>query len=125
MTVKKEGGEHIGYSDANETVKAVLLYVDANYGNPNLDINAIAESVGRNPKYLSRVFKQVTKKSILEYITTIRMWKAQELLKLKTFSIEEVVQKSGYANDQTFRRAFVKFTGDTPSKYIQKIRDAE
>ena len=125
LTVKKEYGEDVGYNETNETVKAVLSYVDENYQNPNLDINAIAESIGRNPKYLSRVFKQVTKKSILEYITNMRMLKAQELLKSEAFSMEEVVQKCGYANPQTFRRAFVKFTGDTPSKYIQKIRDTK
>lgn len=123
LTAKKERGEDMGYHEMNETVKAVLLYVDENYQNPNLDINTIAESIGRNPKYLSRVFKEATKKSILEYITTMRMWKAQELLKSEKFSIEEVVEKSGYTNNQTFRRAFVKFTGDTPSKYIQKIRN--
>lgn len=122
LTVKKVRGEDIGYNETNETVKAVLVYVDENYQNPNLDINAIAESIGRNPKYLSRVFKQVTKKSILEYITTMRMWKAQELLKMEELSIEEVVQKCGYTNNQTFRRAFVKFTGDTPSKYLQKLK---
>lgn len=125
LKVRKEYGEDINYNETNETVKAILSYVDENYHNPNLDINTIAESIDRNPKYLSRVFKQVTKKSILEYITNMRMLKAQELLKSDNYTIEEVIEKSGYTNNQTFRRAFVKFTGDTPSKYMQKIRDTK
>ena len=106
--------------ESNRTVKAVIQYIDVNYRDGNLSINAIAEALDRNPKYLSRIFKECTQESILDYITGRRICKAQELMESGGFSTEEVAALVGYVNVQTFRRAFTKVTGMTPGKYAEE-----
>ena len=43
--------------------------------------------------------------------------KAKELISTRTYTLEEIAEQVGYSNVRAFRRAFVKITGDIPSKF--------
>ena len=55
--------------------------------------------------------------SPMKYIIYLRMQKAVELLKRKTFSISQIAYALGYKNQFYFSKEFKKYFGLPPSKY--------
>ena len=98
-------------------VNEVINYVELHYTENSLNINTVAEGISRNPKYISKVFKDETGGSILDYIHSLRIKAAKNMLQSGECSLEEVAERVGYTNVMTFRRAFVKLTGVAPGKY--------
>lgn len=62
-------------------------------------------------------FKQFTGVTPLDYITTIKINTARDLLVNSGFNISEVASLIGYDNPLYFSRVFKKITGICPSKY--------
>ncbi len=104
---------------SDSIVDWVKEYIANNYQDQNLSVSSIAETLRRNPKYLSRIFKENTGEGILDYVNSFRITRAKALLVAHRYTIEEVAELVGYTNVRTFRRTFTKLTGDIPSKYMK------
>lgn len=98
-------------------VAYIREYVETHYTDSTLNISTIANSMGKNPKYIARVFKNETQEGILDYINDIRISKAVVLLSSGKYSVEEISEKVGYSTVKTFRRTFSKMKGVTPGKF--------
>jgi AraC-like DNA-binding protein len=92
-------------------------YVNDNYMDCNLNIGSIADSMKLNPKYMSRLFKEENEEGLLDYINTVRIQKARSILASSETTLEDLALMVGYTNVRTFRRAFYKIEGTTPSQY--------
>lgn len=95
----------------------IIEYIDLHYMESTLNIGSVADGVGRNSKYISKVFKDETGISMLDYIHNLRIRKAQVMMKTGEYSLEEISESVGYVSIMTFRRAFVKVVGVAPGKY--------
>lgn len=104
-------------SESKDIALKIYKYIEENYTNQDLSVSAIADYLNRNPKYLSRVFKSSTGDGILDCINNYRISKAKDLILTGTYTLEEIAEQVGYSNVRAFRRAFVKITGDIPSKF--------
>ena len=100
-------------------VDAVKEYVKKNYTDSSLNINYIADAIGKNARYISRAFKEETQEGILDYINRIRIEEAKILIRSGRYTMEEVGEMVGYASYKTFSRIFVKMMGITPGKYAE------
>lgn len=58
-----------------------------------------------------------------EYLNSVRIDHAKELLKNKHISVEEVAGQVGYMNSKYFFRVFKKTMGISPLKYRQRLLD--
>lgn len=103
-------------------VQIVIEYVEAHFDDSNLNISTIAEGIKRNPKYISRIFREETNESILDYVNRLRIRKARILMQSGEFTLEQISQMVGYASSKTFRRTFLKETGMTPSSYQETLQ---
>ena len=56
-------------------------------------------------------------KGFVEYLTTIRMEKAKELLERADYSMKEICSMVGYSDPNYFSRSFKKKVGVTPTEY--------
>ncbi len=90
------------------------------YGRSDLSVKQLADSVYLTPTYLSALFKRKTGKTIGEYITSVRMEKAKELLRDPQFKLYHVSEQVGYEDPGYFAKIFKKQTGATPSEYREK-----
>jgi len=99
-------------------VHSVRKYVENNYTDCGLNLNSIAEALGRNSRYLSKVFREETGKGILDYVNELRISKASDLLADGSYSVEAVGEMVGYASTRTFRRTFAKIVGTTPGNFL-------
>lgn len=110
-----EGGEHY----VVEQTKSIL---EKEYGQ-NFELERLAETVGMNASYISRLFKFKTGQTITDYLIGIRISKAKELLvqhpDLKNY---EIAERVGYSDPVYFNKLFKKMCGMTPKDYKSGCR---
>lgn len=84
-----------------------------------LNITDIAARVGYTGNYLSKKFKQEMGVNIVEYITSVKIDAAKELLRSQK-SIAEISDMLGFHSQSYFGAQFKKVTGITPKEFQQK-----
>lgn len=83
----------------------------------NISIEEYARDRHMSVSWFIRCFKQYMGISPMQYITSIRINKAKELLMNTNYSVQEISSLSGYENPLYFSRIFHKQTGFSPSHY--------
>jgi AraC-like DNA-binding protein len=80
------------------------------------DVREAAGIAGLSPNHFCKVFKQVTGKTLLEYIHLLRVQEAERLLLETDMPVTEIAGQVGYTNITYFGRVFKKTKGATPSE---------
>lgn len=96
--------------------------IKMNFSDPNLTLYKISEMVSLPEKMVPTVFKEHTGINISEYIEDVRMNFAKNQLSKTVDTIENIAIDSGYNSSHSFRRAFKRYTGISPSDYRQMIK---
>ena len=103
-------------------VSRMCLYVEEHYGDRSLSLESVADEMGLNSSYLSRVFKKERGENFSEYLIRVRIERAQELLggtELKTYTIASEV---GFGDAHYFSQVFKKKCCMTPAEYRQSVK---
>ncbi|MEG0689222.1 MAG: helix-turn-helix transcriptional regulator, partial [Hungatella sp.] len=103
--------------NVEQLMTKVQLYVEEHYTDGNMNISSIAEAIGLTPKYISKLFKDTTSEGLLSYINHVRIEHAKELLRTTDCTIDEISFRVGFTNSRSFRRNFLKITGQTPTDF--------
>ena len=103
--------------EAGKMMPAILAFLDANYGNPDLSLTMAADTFQISVPYLSSLFKASTGVNFSNYVEGVRIEKAKALLKNTSMSIGEIAVATGYGSANSFSRAFRRVTGDSASEY--------
>lgn len=82
-----------------------------------ISISSLADAVGLSPFYFQRLFKQLVKKTVNEYIKLRRLSKAAALLQENHQRIMDIALDCGFSNHANFTRAFVETFEITPEEY--------
>ncbi|MDF2960173.1 MAG: transcriptional regulator, AraC family [Paenibacillus sp.] len=101
----------------HDFIQGVRKYIEANYANPDLSLTHLEEAFKVNGKYISQLFRDEIGEKFIDYLSSVRMNRAKELLKTTSLPVQDVAGRIGYANTMTFIRAFKKMTGTTPGEY--------
>ena len=109
-------------AEMNKIIFAVENYV-AEHLESDVSLSTIADALHFNASYLSRVFKQITDKSLTEYITEIRIKKACSLLNNTDLKIYEIASMTGFESASYFNKFFKKHFTITPQEYREKRYD--
>jgi two-component system response regulator YesN len=107
----------------NQTVEQVMKYIAEMYSDPDLNLYRVAEKVERPEKYISNLFKEVTGKNLSDHLEQVRMDQAANLLKGDTYTVDEIAARVGYNSSHSFRRAFKRVLGVSPSSYRQSTTE--
>jgi signal transduction histidine kinase/ligand-binding sensor domain-containing protein/DNA-binding response OmpR family regulator len=99
--------------------KATAL-IEANLSNENFDVEWLASEMFLGRTQLYRKIKALTNQSAQEFITTIRLNKAAEMLLQGKLAVGEIAFMVGYTDPTSFGRVFQKQFGLTPKKYSQQ-----
>ena len=105
------------YSELVEQIRNDIL---KNYSDPDYRIEQFIRSIPFNYDYLRKLFKKEVGMTPLEYMTGMRMKKAETLLlamREHEYSIAEVAEMCGFDDPLYFSRVFKKFFGTSPSTY--------
>lgn len=88
-------------------------YIRSHYASA-LSLNFMADYLGLSPNYFSKIFKKYTGTGFIDYLTDLRLKKADELLKSGKYKIYEISSLVGYDNPTYFSRIFKKKYGYSP-----------
>lgn len=103
-------------SDIRDEIERATHYFNENYHSV-LSIKEYAISRHLSPCWFIRNFKEIVKVTPMQYIVSLRMMNAQNLLENTTLNITEIAEAVGYDNPLYFSRLFHKHTGTSPSLY--------
>lgn len=110
-----------GNKEDDNTLSATIeKYIKENYKDPSLGLNKISDEFQISESYFSHMFKEKTGVNFSTYLENIRMTEAARLIKETDISLNELYIAVGYNNSNTFRRAFKKVYGVTPSSMREK-----
>jgi AraC-like DNA-binding protein len=88
-----------------------------------LSLDEVARSVARSPRHLSRRVKELSGRTVIEWITARRMMEARRLLANTDFTIEEIANRVGYEDVGSFRRRFRQSHGMSPREWRSSNTD--
>lgn len=121
--LKREGitrKENDTYS-SNDLCNQAAHYLSQHYAKKDLSLSMVATALFVDSSYLSKQMKRHLGKSFNDYLSSLRIEKAKELLRMPTHhSIQEIGEKIGYPNQHYFSRIFKQHTGLSPSQYRQQ-----
>ena len=84
-------------------------------------IEFYANTLGVTPTYLSRAVRQVSGRTVVEYINRLLLMEAIWLLESTPLSIDEIAERINYSDSTTFGRFFFRMKGVTPREYRKSL----
>lgn len=111
-----EQKEYESHQIVNNKVDKIIKYICKHY-TEDLTLTSIAEQFYISPFYLSKIFKRSTNLSIVEYINSLRIKQAKELLETSSTKIAEIAEIVGFSSSSHFSRTFKLVTGLSPQQY--------
>lgn len=109
VALKKEKSSNTIISRAMEYIK--------NHYSKDISLDDVSREVNISPYYFSKLFKDETGENFIEYVTSIRIERAKELLVNSDKSMKEICVEIGYGDANYFSRTFKKNVGVTPTEY--------
>ena len=124
--------------DIKTSVESELFRLSASSSSPVIDkareyvishiderisLSDVASYAGVSEGYMSKSFKKVMGKSLVDYINTMKVDKAKEIIKASGYTrINEIALSLGFDNIYYFSKVFRKVTGQSPSEYIKECQ---
>ncbi|WP_040536914.1 AraC family transcriptional regulator [Schleiferilactobacillus shenzhenensis] len=103
-------------ASVNDRMNYLREWIRANISS-TLTVADIAQAVHLNADYLTRLFKENTGMTTLQYLNHLKIEVAQVLLVHTELAIKEVAQAAYFNDPKVFMRHFKAATGLSPSEY--------
>ena len=101
----------------------IVHYINENLSSP-LSLRDVASIAHMESTYFSKCFKTATGEGFQEYLTKVRLQKAEQLLEHSRLSISSVAETCGFSTSNYFGDVFRQRHGCSPSQYRKNAWDA-
>ena len=105
-----------------DALAPILSYLEKNYGDPGLSNALLAEKGGISEVYMRQLFRERLHTSPKQYVTALRMQKANQLLTQSNATVGDVAAACGFTSIHHFSAAFSAATGQSPTVYRRENR---
>jgi two-component system response regulator YesN len=105
----------------DQIVETARKYIEENY-QMKITRKEICDLTYTSPSYFYNLFKQNTGYSLLEYIASIRINKAKEMLARSDMKVYEVALTVGYDDFRYFSKVFKKLVNVNPTEYRDYLK---
>ena len=103
-------------SFGHQTVNKVILYINDEI-EKNLTVEDIAIHFAISTSHLSRIFREHTGVTLVEYLNVRKVEECQYFLRTTNKPISDISNSFHFCNQSYFTRIFKKYTGLTPKQY--------
>ena len=104
-------------------LKTAVDFIDSHYMEEDISLNTVANVANVSSNHFSALFSQNMGQTFIEYLTTLRMNKAKELLRCTGMRSSEIAGEIGYKDAHYFSYLFKKTQGMTPRDYRKARED--
>lgn len=108
----------------SKEVENSIRYIQQNY-QENMTVKQLADLANVPSWQYTQLFRQLTGKKPLEYLTALRIHHAKKLLKSSNDSLRDIASQVGFTDEYYFNRRFRKTTGYTPRQYSRLTQRME
>ncbi|MCP4257574.1 MAG: helix-turn-helix domain-containing protein [Planctomycetes bacterium] len=105
-------------------IRPAINYIDANYNKP-ISLADVARASHLSVSRLAHLFKEQMGITIIDYLTSVRIERAKQLLLATDQNCTEICFEVGYNNQSYFTRSFKGFVGMTPRQFRTKNQRKE
>lgn len=105
----------------NNKIDIIFNHVRKNF-TKQITLDEISEKVSMTVPAFCRYFKKVTNKTFTQFVNEFRIVHATKLLAENPTSITDICFESGFNNFSHFNKLFKKFTGKSPLKYRNEMK---
>jgi AraC-like DNA-binding protein len=103
--------------DMERQVKQAIRYLSYQFAK-QISIDELSRSLGYHRTHLSKMFKQYTGQSPMQFLLKVRMERAKELLSSQVhLSIDQVASSVGYSDSLYFSKQFRRTFGLSPTEF--------
>lgn len=118
---KAQSGYNFTSSNKNYVVHRIMTYIDEHF-TQKISLDQIAKNMYLSPVYISKIFKEETGDSPINYLIKIRMERAKDMLiNPDETSVKNIATRVGYEDAYHFSKLFKKHYGVSPLNY-KKIK---
>ena len=103
----------------NPVTFSMLGYIHDHYA--DVTLQQVADAFHFSRQYCSRLISELTGCTFTELVSGFRVRHGEELLKNTFLSVEEISERVGYADPETFIRAFQRVRGITPGQLRRRM----
>jgi len=111
-------------SHSEELARQVVGYLSTQYAEP-ITIEGMAETLGYNRAYLSRLFKRHTGLSPATFLTKLRVERGRRLLRERPeLTVEQIASSVGFQDALYFSKQFRRWYAQSPTEYRTSVGDS-
>ncbi|MFB9057215.1 two-component regulator propeller domain-containing protein [Mariniflexile ostreae] len=107
-------------SNDEKLIKKLIKIIEDNLNNHLLTVEFLASEVGMSRANLYRKVQLILNETPVNFIKTIKLKRAEQLLKQNKMYISEVAYMTGFNNQKYFSKCFNKEYGMSPTEYIKR-----
>ena len=106
----------------DEYINKALTFIGDHYGDTDFSREAVAAAVGMTPSYFGKYFKKRTNQTFTDYVNSIRIKNAKQLLLSTSKNISEISLDIGFENPSYFCSVFKKIEQTSPKEFRKSHR---
>jgi AraC-like DNA-binding protein len=120
IIMQRSGVKKLRELNRSELVDYIDHLLESDYQS-NITLKYLAEKVGMSPNYLCTVYRQNSNISIVQKLKSIRLQRAEKMLRESTMTISEICYECGFNDLSYFYRSFADVYQCNPGDYRKKF----
>ena len=105
------------YKEDELLLNKIIKFIEDNIDDESMNPDSLADFIGMSKAGLYRKLKELTEKTPSEFVRTVRLKYAANLLRTTKLTVTEIMYKSGFSYKSYFYREFAKLYNTSPQKY--------
>jgi len=101
-------------------LERAVSIIESRLDDPDMSIEWFCKQMALSRSQLFRKFQALTNQSASEFIRSVRLKRAVQLLESKSATVSEIAYQTGFGSPDYFRSCFKKQFGCSPSAYLSK-----
>ena len=102
-------------------LRPIINYITDHY-KEKIYIDTLAEMITVSPDYFTKMFKDSIGKTPIDYINTLRINRAMQMLATTDTSVNDISDQLGFSNSNYFHKIFKQYMETSPAAYRKMVK---
>lgn len=107
----------------NQLINKALQYISKEWSHEQLSLEKVANAAGFSLSYFDRLFNSNVGRPVMEYVRSYKLIRSAQILRTSDKGILDIALELGYANPESYTRAFKELYKMPPSEYREKHKN--